>query len=303
MRIALLGVGLIGGSIARALRSLPVDQRPWIAAWSPGEGARAARTDGAVDELADDPTDAVTGADLVILAGPATTVASWFPRFAEGGDLAEAMGPEGTLTDVASTKEAIVAAADAAGIAFVGGHPMAGRESSGYLASTSDLFVGRPWVVVRGAHARETDVDKVEQLARACRARPIELTAPDHDAAVAAVSHLPLVVAAALVESVAGQAGDDDRPVGSDAASELAASGWASMTRLARGDAAMGAAILATNGPRVVERLRSMRDVIDEWIAALDTSAAPDEEVIRTRLAGARIRLERGWPERSGTSE
>jgi prephenate dehydrogenase len=116
----------------------------------------------------------------------------------------------------------------------------------------------------------------------------IRLSDAEHDAAVAAISHLPLVVAAALVESVA--AGRDwslDQ--------QLAAGGWASKTRLARGDVEMGAGILATNGPAVAERLRDLRRVLDAWTAELD-AASPDPNLLRDRLATARRRLEADEP-------
>ena len=90
---------------------------------------------------------------------------------------------------------------------FVGGHPMAGREASGFDAATADLFVDRPWVVVPGAHSRPADVERVEWLARAVGARPLRMDAEAHDAAVAGISHLPLVLAAALVEAVTAAPG------------------------------------------------------------------------------------------------
>ena len=89
---------------------------------------------------------------------------------------------------------------------------MAGRESSGYAAADVDLFVGRPWVVVPGTAARPTDVERVGWLASLVGAVPVRMEAAEHDAAVAAISHLPLVFAAALVEAVAGPGEGDARP-------------------------------------------------------------------------------------------
>ena len=116
------------------------------------------------------------------------------------------------------------------------------------------------------------------------------MDAAEHDAAVAAISHLPLVLAAALVEAVSGPAGAPraDWPQ----AAGLAAGGWRDMTRLARGDAAMGAGILATNGPAVAARLRDLRAVIDDWLAALERPGGPDEAALADRLEAARARLE-----------
>jgi prephenate dehydrogenase len=121
-------------------------------------------------------------------------------------------------------------------------------------------------------------------VATACGAKVVRLGAAEHDAAVAAISHLPLVVAAALVEAIGGA---PDWP----AARSLAAGGWASMTRLARGDVEMGAGILATNGPAVADRLRDLRRVLDGWQTELDTGS-PDADRLRDRLAAARRRLE-----------
>ncbi len=135
------------------------------------------------------------------------------------------------------------------------------------------------------------DVGAVVSLAVACGATPIVMTADDHDAAVAAVSHLPLVVSAALVETVVGRAGMVPRADWPDAAA-LAAGGWRDMTRIARGDPSMGAAIATTNAPAIVARLRDLRDVIDEWLTALERPGGPDETVLRERFQAARDRLE-----------
>jgi prephenate dehydrogenase len=157
---------------------------------------------------------------------------------------------------------------------------MAGREAAGYAAADAALLRGRPWVIVPAEPADPAADALVAALAEACGARPMELKAEDHDSAVAAISHLPLVVSAALVEAMTAF---PDWAV----ARELAAGGWAGMTRLARGDATMGAGILATNGPATAERLLALRAAIDAWIDLLaDGSAHPD--VLAARLSAAR---------------
>jgi prephenate dehydrogenase len=274
MHVALLGFGLIGGSLARAL--LERDPARWtIAAWSPsGEGPRAAESDGTIDRAATSPEDAAEGADLIVLAAPPLACLALLDRLA-----AIALPRAAVVTDVASTKRRLVERAAALGLPFVGGHPMAGRESTGYGAAQADLFVDRPWVVVPAEGA-----DRVETLARATGARPLRMSADEHDAAVAAISHLPLVLAAALVEAVAGSPDWD-------VSRRLAASGWRDMTRLARGDVEMGAGIAATNADELVRRLRAVRDVVDDWLHDLD-AANPDPDTLRRRLAAARALLE-----------
>jgi prephenate dehydrogenase len=288
MRVALLGLGLIGGSIARSLRRDRGDW--WIAAWSPtGDGPRSALEAGVVDEAADAPAAAMRDADLVVLAGPPLATLDQVGALGRG-ELAQ-VGPDTVVTDVASTKALIRLTADDHGLRFVGGHPMAGRESNGWLAATDDLFEGRPWILVPGRHARPGDADRVAALARACRARPIEMTAEDHDAAVAAISHLPLVAAAALVEAVAGVDGASPR-ASWPAASGLAAGGWESMTRLARGDVAMGSGILATNAGPIADAIRELRAALDAWLVELERDGGPDVDRLRTKLAAARERLD-----------
>jgi prephenate dehydrogenase len=287
MRVALLGFGLIGGSIARALRRGTDD---WtIAAWSPsGTGPRLARADGIVDEASPSAADAVRAADLVVLAGPPLATLAQIDELASG-PLAEMLGRDTVVTDVASTKDAIGRRADADGLRFVGGHPMAGREVSGYGSASADLFDGRPWIVVPGSHARPGDAARVDTLAAACGAVPTQMSARDHDATVAAISHMPLVVAAALVEAVAGNGRErPDWP----AAARLAAGGWQGMTRLARGDEEMGAGIISTNGPAIADRLRDVRAAIDAWLDELDRDGGPDTATVAARLAAARRRLE-----------
>lgn len=290
MRIGLLGLGLIGGSVVRALRRAPGadGSETWtIAAWTPsGRGPAGALGDGIIDHAASTPEAAIDGADLVVLAGPAPDCLEQLDDLA--GPWNGVLGRDTVITDVASTKEAIVLRATALGLRFVGGHPMAGRESSGYAASDADLFVDRPWVVVPTSDAIATE--RVERLARACGARPLRLGAAAHDRAVAGVSHLPLVVAAALVEAVAGDR--DGPPADWPNAVELAATGWRDTTRLARGDIAMGAGIITTNAPAIAARIRELITALDGWLAELERPGGPDPTEITERLRAARERLE-----------
>lgn len=290
MHLGFIGFGLIGGSMARAIRANDATTGWTMTAWSPtGEGARAAADEGVVDRAATSPADALTDADLIVLAGPATAC------LASLDDLSsrwrDAMPTGAVITDVASTKAALVARADAAELRFVGGHPMAGLEASGYAAGRADLFVDRPWVIVPGRVASAADIERVAGLAGACRARVIRLDASTHDRAVAGISHLPLVLAAALVEAVAGTspgAAAEDW----DVARTLAASGWRDMTRLARGDPNMGAAIAATNAPALASRLRDLQVVLRQWQVELERDGGPDERVVLDHLRAARATLE-----------
>ncbi len=300
MRIAFLGLGLIGGSIVRALREGPgaqgsgaqgsTEAPDWsIAAWTPhGTGPRMAHERGLIDDAAASVATALQDAELVVLAAPPIACLDLLRDLA--GPLRDALAPGAVVTDVASTKQVIVDRAASLGLRFVGGHPMAGVEASGFGAADRALFHDRPWIVVPSGDT--SAVAQVEVLAQACGALPLLMDADEHDAAVAAISHLPLVLAAALVEAVAGRTGQARD--GWSRAAPLAAGGWRGMTRLARGDVEMGSGIAITNAPQLAARLHAMRAVIEEWLALLEAPDGPDEAAIRARLASARAVLEAG---------
>jgi prephenate dehydrogenase len=213
--------------------------------------------------------------------GPPLACAELLHRF--GSDLGPALAPGATVTDVASTKGLLAGIARRSGVPYVGGHPMAGRETSGFEAADADLFRGRPWVICEAVAGG--DRERVRELATACGARPVDLDAELHDRLAAAISHLPLLTSVALVEAVAASS-DWSQAVG------LAATGWRDTTRLARGDVTMGAEIAATNAPAIAAWLRAYRGRIDEWLALLEDPEGPDVDAIRGRLASARSRLE-----------
>jgi prephenate dehydrogenase len=284
MRIAVLGFGLIGGSIARALQAR--DPGHWqVAAWSPsGDGPRHAAQAGEIALAAQDEKQAVDGAELVVLAAPPLDCLRLLDTIAH--DLGSAMRPDAVVTDVASTKARLTAHADALGIRFVGGHPMAGRERTGFAAADPGLFEHRPWVVCTDSGDDAARL-RVEELVVAVGGEIVRMDSATHDAAVAAISHLPLVVAAALVESTfGGQAAGPDWAV-RDAARQLAATGWRDMTRLARGDVAMGAGIAVTNADEIAKRVRGMRAVLDGWLDELERPDGPDADRISVRLTEA----------------
>jgi prephenate dehydrogenase len=288
MRVAFLGFGLIGGSVARALRiSEPAGGRPWsVAAWTPsGDGPRAGVRAGVVDVAAPNAEAAIDGADIIVLAAPVPDCLSMLDDLA--GPWRSVLDDAAVITDVASTKSGLVLRATALGLRFVGGHPMAGRETSGFGASDADLFRDRPWVVVPTTD--DGAVARVEELARAVGATPMRMGAGLHDQAVAAISHLPLIVAASLVESVAG--GDVGPRDDWGTAVALAAGGWLDTTRVARGDVAMGTGIIVTNAEAIAPRVRAMIDTLEAWLAELERPGGPDPTAVEARLRLARERL------------
>jgi prephenate dehydrogenase len=286
VRLAIVGLGLIGGSIARAVRERAVSTEGWwVAAWSPsGAGPSEAVASGVIDAAPSTLAATVADADLVVLAAPPLACLDLLASLADRG--AVPLSPGVTVTDVASTKEMIVSRAVGLGLPFVGGHPMAGSDRSGYTAASAELFVDRPWVISPPPGAPAIAVERVERLALRCGAHPLRMDAAAHDRAVAAVSHLPLLLSVALVEAVAGASDRDE-------ATALAASGWRDMTRLARGDVEMAVGIAATNARHLAARARDVRAVLDRWITELERQDGPTETWLWAGFTAARDALAR----------
>lgn len=201
-KVVIFGVGLIGGSFALALR------QAGQAAQITGVGRSAeslarARELGIIDAVATDPAAAVDGADLILLAAP---VAQTGPILAA---IAPHLAPGAIVTDAGSTKSDVVAAARQAlggKIAqFVPGHPIAGREKHGPEAALADLYVGKKVVITALAENADADVARVAAAWQACGAVIHRLSPQEHDAVFASVSHLPHVLAFALVDDIAAK--------------------------------------------------------------------------------------------------
>ncbi|MFZ2964263.1 MAG: prephenate dehydrogenase, partial [Rhodoglobus sp.] len=186
--------------------------------------------------------------------------------------------PRATVTDVASVKSAILADLQAAGAdlgRYVGGHPLAGRERGGAISARADLFLGRPWVITGGESARRR---LVEDLVIELGAVPVAMSAEEHDAAVALVSHTPQVVSSLLARRLGGAP---------DAAVGLAGQGLRDTTRIASSDPELWVQILGANAGLVAGILKDYRADLDALIAALDDPDAPGaRRAIAESLAG-----------------
>jgi len=195
-RVGIVGLGLIGGSLARALRT--VDQGPHIVAFNRNrEEADRALAEGVIDAVASSPEEAVEGRDLVVYAAPLDVIRKMMRTAAERWG-------EATVTDVAGLKQPLMREAAAVGCAshFVGSHPMAGGTASGYKASGADLFSGET-VFVCGGGADAERVVAVQSMWQALGAvvRPIEAGA--HDRLMVWASHLPQVVSNVVARAMA----------------------------------------------------------------------------------------------------
>ncbi len=288
MRIAVLGVGLIGGSIGLAARQrLQSD----VAGFDPDPATlERALAEGALDRAASTPAEACEGAEVVFCAAPVAGLAEL------ATDALEACGPDAVVTDVGSTKRDIVAALGS-DERFIGGHPLAGAETSGVENAREDLFEGARWYLTpRSQHSSGLLYDRLYRTVGGLGARAQAIDAETHDRLMATVSHLPHVVANVLVSQAADELTRD-----SERMPEVGPS-FRDTTRVAGANPAIWGDIFASNREAVAEavdavaaRLRDAAELIRggerEAVAAWHSAAAADRRrLLGTELSGGELR-------------
>ena len=261
--LAIVGVGLLGGSVAKAARAGQLARR-LVGIGRDAGRLRPALEDGALDTITTDLAEGVRTADFVLLAAPVLAIEGLLAQVGRAA-------PAGAVvTDVGSTKRNIVRAAERlfAGLpsAFVGSHPLAGSEQSGYRVSRVDLFQGATVVVTPTEATELAALKRTSEFWEALGARVTSLDPETHDRAVAAISHLPHLVACALVDGACRV---------EPAALELAARGFRDTTRIAAGDPDMWTEIFLAN-----------RDALSTSVAAFREALADLERVIAAGTTG-----------------
>ncbi|NJL55200.1 prephenate dehydrogenase/arogenate dehydrogenase family protein [bacterium] len=244
-RLAVVGLGLMGGSLALALREHA------RVIW--GVDTSAATRDyavaqGIVDHATDDLREAVHEADTVIMAAPVRVIVDLLNK-----RIGSYLRSNTLLIDIGSTKADIVEAMGRLpiGIQAIGGHPMTGKETSGIEASDGGLYQGRPFVLCETRRATPATRLRALALVEAVGAVPVEMDAEHHDRVVATISHVPYLLSAALMATAAGEAAQDE------AIYRLAAGGFRDMSRLAGSDVSMMGDIISTNTQAIAVVLRS----------------------------------------------
>lgn len=278
-RIAVLGTGLIGTSIAMAAARAALDVTGWDL--DPDVVARAAAT-GALRAAAS-LEEAVRGADLVVVATPIDAISTTVLA-------ALAAAPDAVVTDAASIKTAVVnqvrAGADRAAARFVPGHPMGGSERSGPEHASAHVVDSIVWVLAPAEETDEAATALVEAFVTAVGARPVRLTPARHDRLVAFVSHLPQVASTSLMALAAvEEAGEPDILL-------LAAGGFRDLTRLAASSPRLWSEILRANRDEIsgaidlyVTHLQALRDEIVSGGAAAVERTFAQAKAARLRLA------------------
>jgi prephenate dehydrogenase len=269
--VAILGVGLIGGSIGLALRRRGLARRV-IGIGRRAESLRVALDLGAVTCSTLMPQEGVAEADLVVVCTPVGRIVEDVLALAQHCQ-------QGTLiTDVGSTKAAIVvelAGSLPQGVQFIGSHPLAGSERSGAAAAEADLFLDRVVIVTPEA---TTPADRLQALGdfwHSLGARVVQMSADEHDRALAATSHLPHLVASALAVAT------PEELLG------LTATGWADSTRIASGDPDLWRQIFFSNRDSLLDSLARFEEQLVAFRQAIDNR---DAEVLVELLTEAKRR-------------
>lgn len=255
--VAVIGTGLIGTSVALALTGKGVDV---YLSDRDESAARTAASLGGGRVIA--PTEQV---DLAIVAVPPVHVPAALAA-------AQAVGLARSYTDVASVKAGPAHGAAEHGVdpgTYIGGHPLAGREVSGPLAGRADLFEGRPWVLTPTAETGRDTLNRALELISLCGAVPVVMDAPDHDHAVALISHAPHLVSSLMAARLQGA---------SEEAARIAGPGVRDVTRIAAGDPGMWEEILTANAVAVADVLDEYAADLAEVVAALRALAAQDAD-------------------------
>ncbi len=282
MDVCIVGLGLMGGTLAKALRMShdpPRRADRLVALGSESRTLQAAQAAGAIDAWTTDLAAAVGDADLVVVATPVRTILRLLPQI---GIHAR---PGALVIDMGSSKAQICAAMAGLpeGVEPVGGHPMCGKETGGFAAAEATLYRNRVFVLCPLERTAAGALETARSLALAIGSRPMVLAPHVHDSAVAAISHLPYVVAATLVSAV--------RAKGDELAWTLAASGFRDTTRVAASNVDMMLDILLTNRGAVLEWL----DTFGSQLACLREALANEDEAgLRAFLAPAQA-TRAGW--------
>jgi prephenate dehydrogenase len=277
-RVAVIGVGLIGGSFALALKQAQACARVVGVGRSPANLKQALER-GVIDAIETDAGAAARGAQLVLIAAPVAQ----FPSILKS--LARDLAPGTVITDAGSTKRDVVDAArealGAKSAQFVPAHPIAGAEKSGAGAAYAELFRDRRVILTPLEENSRAAVSMVEQAWVACGARVFRMEPAEHDAVLATVSHLPHVLAYALVHEVA-QRGNAQQLF------SYAAGGFRDFTRIASSHPEMWRDICLANRDRLKHELQLYSGKIGEMMRLLDDPAGLEKLFAEARAARQR---------------
>ncbi|WP_088893454.1 prephenate/arogenate dehydrogenase [Leptolyngbya ohadii] len=259
MRIGIVGLGLIGGSLAIDFQRFP--EHTLLGVSRRGETCRQAVARGIVDNASQD-LGLMTAAEVVFLCTPLGAIEETVNQ------LIPHLNPNTILTDVGSVKASVVETIAPRWRNFVGGHPMAGTAESGLDAAQADLFVDRPYVLTPINSTPSAALETVASLVQSLQCRLYQCQPDEHDRAVAWISHLPVMVSASLIAACLSE---PDAAV-LDLAQKLASSGFRDTSRVGGGNPELGAMMAKYNQPALLRALTEYRHQLDRLINQIEQS-------------------------------
>ncbi len=281
MKLAIIGVGLIGGSLGLCLKEKLGDKIFITGLCRTENSMRRATELGAVDFASSDLEKVVGGADIIFLSPPVLQIVPMVKKilpFVKSGAI---------LTDAGSTKKFIwqelkkILPPD---IFYIAGHPMTGREKSGVEAADKNLFRGKAYVIVEDTGAPLAAHEKLMSVLKLIEANFLTIDIDKHDRCASIISHVPHLAAAALV-TLLNDAGDD-----LDSCLKLIGGGFKDTTRIASSNADMWADICMTNGEAISTHLRDLQEILGKVIAAIDSH---DRQAVRDYFSKSKERRDK----------
>ena len=281
MKLAIIGVGLIGGSLGLCLKDKLGDKIFITGLCRTEKSMQRAMALGAVDVATSDIEQVVGGADIIFLSPPVLQIVPMVEK------ILPHVKPGAILTDAGSTKQFIwreLKKILPPNVYYIAGHPMAGRERSGVDAADKNLFKGKAYVIVENTDAPPEVREKLMSLLRLTEANFLTIDIAKHDRCASIISHVPHLTAAALV-TLLNDAGDD-----LDSCLKLVGGGFKDTTRIASSNADMWADICMTNSDAITTHLRDLQEILGNVITAIEQR---DRQAVHDYFAKSKARRDK----------
>lgn len=253
LKVGIIGIGFIGGSLIKGLHKL--DKVESIIAYDTNEASlKKAYEDGVISEYTLQIDDKFSNCDIIFICTPVSYITQYAKK------LEKIVKSDCIITDVGSTKNTIMQDLKNLNIEFIGAHPMIGSERSGYETSKDFLFENSYYIITKTEKNKESSVEKLKEIILDLKAIPIIIDVQEHDYIVSAISHVPHVVAATLVNMVKDL--DNEECI----MKTLAAGGFKDITRIASADPTMWSNICRENKQEIVKNLKLFVSMINEFV-------------------------------------
>ena len=261
IQIGIIGLGLMGGSLAKSFKKLDTVSK--IVAFDTDKDAlEKAKQEKVIDIYTDKIDDYFKDLDYIFICTPVNTIYEYATK------LKDIVTEDCLITDIGSTKEKIVKEIDKMGLHYVGGHPMTGKESFGYDVSCDDLYKNHTYIIVKTKKTKRKDIEKLKKIILQIEANPIEIELEQHDFSVAAISHVPHVISAGLINMVKRL--DNSEEI----MKKIAAGGLKDITRISSSNPYMWKNICAQNKKQILLVLEEYQKELENFKKNIENEEA-----------------------------